>query len=254
MNPELQTSALDLVLLLVGGLALVGMLLGARYVLDLAPMTRARREQVSRVGPVVGAFAGLFYLLFAARMVLKEYPEFVPLVLTMIVIGFLAVSWFAVRDFVGGVVLKAGRVCKVGDHVRVGGVEGRIAQMGLRVLTIETGDGDEAIIPYAKVARESLLRTPVLDSVSVHVFELQLPEGLSVIEGRKRAKEAALRSHWSALARDPKVASVSERALEVTVFSLDADHGAHIERVVRRAVAVQTTTGSGTGSPQFKLP
>lgn len=251
MNEELQTSGLELALLLVAGLILFAALQGLRYLLDFVPMSRARRDTLSRATPVVGAVVGLLYVLFAARTVLRNYPDYVPLVMTLIVAGSIVVSWFALRDFIAGVVLKAGRVCKVGDHVQVNGVQGRIAQMGARVLTIETSDGDEAIIPYSSVARSSLLRTPVLDSVALHVFKLTLPEGLSVIEAKSRIRQAALQSHWSSLVREPKITKTAEDAFEVTVFSLDADHGPHVERAVRDGLGKRTQFGSKL--PEFRL-
>lgn len=249
---ELQTSGLDLALLLVAGLVLFVALQGARYLLDLVPMSRARRETLARASPAAGAFVGLFYLLFAARTVFKQYPDFVPLVLTLIVVGFIVVAWFAFRDFVAGVVIKAGRVCTVGDFVHVNDVKGRIAQMGLRVLTLETSDGDEAIIPYSSIARESLLRTPVLDSVSLHAFHVKVPDKLETIDAQEVIREAALRSHWSSLVREPKVVSVGDRAFEVTVFALDPGHGPHIERAVR--AALDGPPRITPKLPEFRLP
>lgn len=231
MIEQLETMGL----LLLVGLALFGLLLGIRYALDFVPMSRFRREAVARAAPTVGALCGLFYALFAARTVFAPYPQYIPLVLTLIIVGFIAVSWFALRDFVGGVALKAGRVCQVGDHVEVCGVQGRIVRMGFRVLTIETSEGDEAIIPYSSVAKASLLRTPVLDNVALHVFKVPLPEGMSVIHAKTEIRETALLMHWSSLVREPRIRLVGKE-LEVTVFSLGADLGLHIERAVREAL------------------
>lgn len=252
MNEELQTSGFDLALLLLAGLVLFGLLRLFRYLLDLAPMSRTRRETLVRASPSVGVFVGLLYVLFAARTVFKEYPDFVPIVLTLIVAGFIGVTWFAFRDFVAGVVIKTGRVCSVGDFVQINDVQGRIAQMGLRVLTIETGEGDEAVIPYSSIARESLLRTPVTDSVSLHSFEVARPETMEAVDVQTLIREAALRSHWSSLVREPKVSRIGDDAFEVTVFSLDAEHGAHVERAVRSAV--ENPKPVVPKVPEFRLP
>jgi small-conductance mechanosensitive channel len=247
----LSASTLHALLLLLEGLVLFGGLWALGYALELVPMSRGRREQIVRIRPVVGAIAGLFYALFVARRLFADYPTYLPLILTGIVAAFIIMAWFALRDVFAGVVLKAGRVCSVGDHVQINGVEGRVTDMGMRVLTLETTEGDEAIIPYSRLARDSLLRTPVQDTVSVHVFEAHLPDGMSSIEGRTCIREAALRSHWSPLTREPKVARVGEHTFEVTVFSLDAEHGPYVERAVRQALARRKNPPS---TPEFRLP
>lgn len=251
MSEGLSASTLHVLLLLLEGLVVFGGLWAAGYGLELVPMSRGRREQIGRIRPVVFALAALFYALFAARRVFADYPTYLPVVLTLIVVAFIVMAWFALRDVVAGVVLKAGRVCSVGDHVHVNGVHGRVTEMGMRVLTLETAEGDEAIIPYTRLARDSLLRTPVQDTVTVHAFEAHLPDGLSNIEGRTCIREAALRSHWSSLTREPKVSQVGENTFEVTVFSLDAEHGPHVERAIRQALARRLKP---TPKPEFELP
>lgn len=251
MTEGLSASTLQVLLLLLEGLVLFGGLWAVGYALELVPMNRSRREQLARTRPVVGAVAGLFYALFVARHLFADFPTYLPLILSGIVVAFIVMAWFALRDVIAGVVLKAGRVCSVGDHVQINGVEGRVTDMGMRVLTLETTEGDEAIIPYGRLARDSLLRTPVQDTVTVHVFEAHLPDGMSSIDGRACIREAALRSHWSSLTREPKVARVGEHTFEVTVFSLDADHGPHVERTVRQALA---RVKNSPRAPEFRLP
>lgn len=234
MTPELQSSGGHIALLVLGGLLLFGGLIALRWVLELVPMARARRDAIARATPVVGALVGVAYLLWVGKSLFHRHPDYEPFVLTVIVAGVVAASWFAVRDVITGVILKAGRVCQVGDQVRVEGVEGRIKRMGLRVLTIETNRGDEAIIPFSSIARESVLRTPVIDSVALHVFKLPVPPEVSVPDAKAVVREQALRSHWAALSREPEVQLVDDDTFEVTVYALDVDHGPEIEAAVRR--------------------
>lgn len=223
-------------LLLVGLLLLLGLLRVLGIVVEYVPMGADRHETLARARPLVGTLVVLLYMLFAAGVVFKAHPGQLPLALGFVVVGFVVASWTAVRDVVSGVFLKAGRVCRVGDHVRVGNVEGRVERMGLTVLVIETREGDEAVLPYSGVARQSILRTPVIDSVAPHVFRVERPDGLSLSALRSLIRERAMSSHWASITREPDVEPVADDAVEVTVFALDADHAPEVESAVRGAL------------------
>ncbi len=233
---DITASGWDLLLVLVLSVVLYGVLRAARFAIDVVPLSAERRETLRRGFPVFAALSVLLYLLFAAGLFFERYPQHFPIAVAVILGVSIAASWFGVRDLVGGVFLKAGRVCRIGDYVRIGDVQGRVERMGHRVLVIETARGEEAIIPYHRVAKEALLRTPVSERGTLHVFELTL-EGLrSVAETKRRIREAALRCHWAAIARDPEIVVLDADRYEVTVFALDPDRVREVESAVRAAL------------------
>lgn len=242
---DINASGWDLLVVLGLAAAVYGLLRAARFAVDVAPMSRPRREALRRAFPLVTAAVGVLYLLFAAGLFFERYPQHFPIAVAVILGVSIAASWFAVRDLVSGIFLKAGRVCRVGDYVRVGDVQGRVERMGHRVLVVETARGEEAIIPYSRVARDSVLRTPVSERGTLHVFELNLPGHPPVAETKRRIRESALRCHWSAIAREPEIAVVDADRFEVTVFALDADRVREVEEAVRRAVGATGPKGRG---------
>ncbi len=229
----------DLVVVAAGGALLWAVLRALRWALDVVPMNKERRAWLERVSPIASALLALCFLLFAARSVFRSQPAALPFVLALVVAGFSAAAWPTIRDFLAGVALKSGRVCHVDDHVRIGDVEGRIVSMGYRVLVLETTSGDQAILPYSRVAREAVVRTRSLGGVTPHKFQIAvLPEG-SFAAAQSRIVEAALLCHWSAFARVPEVAprgAGDQACADVTVFSLDPAHGPDIEAEVRSAL------------------
>ena len=244
MSPGLGSLGFDTLVLLAGGVALLVAMRVVGWVLGLLPVSRERHEMIARASPVAAALAGLVYLLFAARALFADYPAYVPAVLGLVVAAFVAASWSAIRDFSSGVVLKAGRICKVGDTVRIGQVQGRVERLGLRVLVMETSAGEEAIIPYSQVVRESVLRAPVIDGVALHVFRLPVPPGLPLREAKDRAREAALLNHWASIVREPEIVLTDGDRLEVTVFALHPDHAPDVEAAVRQALGQGRASGS----------
>lgn len=239
---DINASGWDLLWAVVLAFFLVGVLRVARFAIDVVPVAGHRRESLRRAYPIVAGAAGVLYLLVAAGLLFERYPQHFPLAVAVILGLSIAASWFAVRDLVSGIFLKAGRVCRVGDYVRVGEVQGRVERMGHRVLVVETAHGEEAIIPYSRIAQEAVLRTPVAERGTLHVFELSLPNHPPVAEAKHRIRESALRSHWAALAREPEIAVLDAERFEVTIYALDADHVREVEDAVRRGMGASKKT------------
>lgn len=232
-----ESITLELTLLLGIGLFLVVLFALLRALSSFVPMSRERREGLARAIPVVGAVVGLMYALYVARVVFSPYETFVPIALLLIFVAFGATWWTGLRDIVAGVMLKAGGTAAVGDRVVVDGVRGRVTAMGLRVMTLEAEHGEEAVIPYGRIARTSLLRTPVVDFAAPHIFRVHAPTGAAMLESKIRVREAAAASHWSSIAREPEVHMVDDTTLEITVYLLNADRGPTVEAQVRASLA-----------------
>lgn len=236
---DIHASGWDLLVVSLLALALYGVLHAVRFGLELAPLSMERRESLRRAFPVVGALAAVLFLLFASGFLFDRYPEHFPIAVMVILGVSLTASWFAIRDLVSGIYLKASRVCRAGDYVRVGEVQGRVQRMGLRVLVVETARGEEAILPYSRMTRDAVLRTPASNRGTLHVFELTLPGDLPVSEAKRRIRESALRCHWSVIAREPQITVIDANRFEITVFGFDSDRVRDIEDEVRRAVGAQ---------------
>ena len=251
MTAELGSFSIDVLVVVGGALLLLALLLGARQLLEIVPLSKARRETLARVGPVAGAMVALLYCLWSVRLLFQSAPTYMPLLVGLVLVGFTVASWSALRDFIAGVFVKAGRVCRDGDHVRIADVEGRIVRMGQRVLVLETSDGDEAIVPYSQVARERLLRTSGGDAVTPHVFNASRPASLPLAELKATVRRSALSVHWCAVSREPDVAVDDDGRLEITVYSIDADRGFEIEAAVQSAL---TSSAAATESARPKRP
>ncbi len=251
-----ESLTLDLVFLAGGAALLVAGLFAFRSFVEIVPVTRAQRDTLRRTVPVLTALLALIYCVVTVRVLLATEPAFAAAGTALVLVGFVVLAFGPMRDVVSGVVLKAGRVCQQGDHVRLDDLHGRITSMGLRVLVLETNEGEEAVIPYSRVARERVLRTAGVESVSPHVFRVRLPTTLTLSATKTLIRQRAMLVHFSAVSRLPEV-SVSGETVEVTVYTLDADHGPDIEAEVRKALGTvdpPTTPSSnklmGTGAQQ----
>jgi small-conductance mechanosensitive channel len=233
---DLEVSGLGLVAVLLFAFVLFGVLGGLRWLLGLVPMSKARRAALSRFRPVFEALVTVIYLLIAVPIVFKGHDEFTPLVLAVLLFGLIAISWAAIRDFVNGMFIKAGELCEPGDYVEVDDKAGVVKRLGYRVLTLETDEGAEVFIPYGRLSRRSMVRTPRAEGVYRHGFEIELPPELDPVVGVTRVKQLAMSSHWSSVVREPEVEPLAGGALQVRVFALGREHGPAIEAVIRRGL------------------
>ena len=119
---------------------------------------------------------------------------------------------------------------------KLGRFAGTVRRMGLTSLVVETAQGDEAIIPYGRISSETLLRTAARDRFAHHTFVVRAPGTMLTSLARARIREAALRSHWAAINREPEIKHTADNAFEVTVFALHPDRVLDIERTVAAAL------------------
>jgi small-conductance mechanosensitive channel len=199
------------------------------------PQRQGRRQALSRAIPVVGALVWATFAWAGFGWLIGRASQIHGAALLALSALVATAAWGPLRDYVAGVVLKAGRVVQVGDHVHVGDVSGKVQTLGRRTLTLETTQGEEAIVPFSRVSADAVLRVPVVDGASLHEFNIAAPEGLSVREVREAIQMHALNCCWSSLVREPELRSLGQGRFEVTVFALDKDYASDIEMAVRRA-------------------
>lgn len=243
MNETLAPQGTGPFALIAIGIGLLLTLVLGTWLLRLVPMTRGRRELAGRAIPVIAAIAIFAYLFFAVGTLFRADPDSIPYARAALLLVLGAASWFAIRDIIAGLFIKAGRVCRVGDHVQIGDVKGRVERMGLRVMSVETSQGEEAILPYGSLTRSSLLRSPVVEGAALHVFEVELSTQSAVSNVRRIVRQSALNSHWSSAVRSPEVVAVTPNRFEVTLFALDADYAPVIEAAVRAALTESEAGG-----------
>lgn len=234
---SLEISAFGLAGFLFLGIALLALLRWLRQLLGQLRVGPSRRAALSGSMAVVEALVTVVFVLSAVPLVFSDHPTYSPIVLSAIILGLVAVSWLAIRDFVDGMLLRAGRVCRVGDHIAIEGHQGRVAHLGYRVLTLVEADGAETLVPYGRIARGPIVRRPETLGAARHAFDLHLPEGLAPSEARDRIRELALGSHWASPTHSPEVSLAASGVARVTVFPLDAEHAAEVEAAVRQGLS-----------------
>lgn len=219
-----------------GLLFLFGFFVVARGI-ELLPLGQDRRAFLRRSVPALAFLGSLVFFLFAANTIFSRYPEVLPLSYLTVFAIYGLLTWTLFRDALAGAALRSEGLCEVGDHVSIGERSGRIVEMGLRALMVESPEGDVIAIPYSQAAQESVVLNRAVDKGATHTFVVDLPEGRDFADAAQRIRRAALCCHWSSIVKQPEVRRVTPGQAEVSVFALDVDHLPEIEDAVHAGLA-----------------
>ena len=256
MSEYLLRSIVDLTLLTLGAVLLTIALQLIAFLFRVVPAPARARDGLQRIAPILGLTVLLAYIASGIAALLAREPEFAAVVVSLI--GLLMLfAWAPLHDLISGVAFRFGRLCRVGDHVCVGDVQGRVLELGMRALIVQTPEGDEAVLPYGKISRATLRRTQSVSGAHVHAFAIEQPPGVDFASLKRHVVRSAMRCHWASVVHEPKVERRERPAIEVSVYALDADHAPVVEAAVRRALEAgvppvrraEGTTGLGDPVP-----
>jgi small-conductance mechanosensitive channel len=133
-----------------------------------------------------------------------------------------------VRDVLAAAVISFEGRHRVSDDVRVGRVEGRILELGLRAVVLRARDGTESTIPNHRFLAFEVVRL----NLGVHdapcEFEVVMPAGRSLETETRRLLEAAMLSPFAAPGGLPEVFVVAgdegELRLRVRAYVFDRSY------------------------------
>ncbi len=204
--------------------------------LDIVPLEAAVRQKGHRALPLFGLLLCFVYSLLAAKTLFRAHELTQSLALLMVVFAFAFASQRLLRDYFAGVAIIAEQSCRVGDQIRALGMSGRVLEFGTRGATIESQDGDRAVLPYSKLLSEPIIVTKNVEGGTyAHTFLLDRPE-LGLAKVSRIVEQVTQAHHWSALARSPEI-EIKGSHLEVTIYSLSKNRVLDIEAAVRKRIA-----------------
>ncbi|MCH9679900.1 MAG: mechanosensitive ion channel family protein [Deltaproteobacteria bacterium] len=225
----------ELALLLLGAVLLAWVLRMAEQLVRISPLPPEVKASLMRFAPALELVVAVAYLASGLAVLSVHEPGFAN-ILTALVALVIIFAWPALYDLINGVIFRVSQPCEIGDHVRVGDVEGRVIEVRTRALVVQTREGDDALVPYGRLVRQTLRRTQSVSGTHVHAFELEAPVGKDFAEVKHMVLDATMRCHWASVVHEPKVQRRAD-AIEVSIYAHDADHAPLVEAAVRAALS-----------------
>lgn len=223
-------------------MVVLALVVGARmlpWLVRVLPLGPARRITARRWLPAVQLAFVLAVVVFAAVLLLGQTPALVVSGVTaLLVVG---ATWFAIRDVVAGVVLRAEHGFDAGCVLHADDIAGRVHRVGIRSLEIEGGDGRRVRVPYTRLRAIPLSMTRPAESGRALQFTTVLPRNSGGPDDMVHIRVAALNAAFASPWREPHVQLVAEdpesRTFVVTVYAADPSFLPFIEEAVADALA-----------------
>lgn len=170
----------------------------------------------------------LVWLLQSRLLPALDGPTALPRTLLLGAALVAALPWL--RSLFLGVVLAVEARYKIGDDLRVGGVEGRLVRVGLRALTLRGADGTEATIPYERLFAEPVVHLNLTTHDAPCDLALDVPPGIAPTRAVELARQAASLSRYASPRCPPEIFIVARAhdplalRLQIRGYLFDHEH------------------------------
>jgi len=170
-------------------------------------------------------------------------------------VAIIALPWL--RNVFHGLVFALERRYRIGDHLRVGSLEGRVVALGVRAVTLRAADGTEAAVPYSNFAIENVVRLNLDARDTPCELEVKIPPSVSVERAMQLARTAATLTPFASPRCAPDVFLVPERndldaiKLRIRGFVFDREHEQRYtsDVIARLSAALRAERERPTGLP-----
>lgn len=213
------------------GLLFITILLLLRFLARRYRLLRRLPPTVRRLLPWLEAVAGFGFLLWAIRHGLETEIWAKLLSGGLVVAVFLFFSWYFLRDFIAGLLLKAEGTLKLEQTCRMGEMEGEIVRLGRRSLRLRTAAGALVQVPYSQIAGRAFSRQPERAEAFRVEVRTDLPEAQVLQHLRQLITYAPV---WT-YTRRPPVVRLLERRGEITTVEVFVTGFSENEREQLRA-------------------
>jgi small-conductance mechanosensitive channel len=236
-----MTAAAIVATILIALLAVLALIAGPLLLRRLvAVLPAGRRNALRRWLPAIQLGFVLIVIVLAAATMFGSTPALIAAGTAVLVVA--GAAWFAVRDVIAGIVLRAEHDLQAGSTVRAGDSAGRVQHVGLRSVEIEATDGQRVRVPYTRLAASPVAVSRAREEGGALRFTVSLQRRAG--GGRDdvaRIRAAALHAFFASARRDPVIRLVHEddrsRTYDVTVYAADVAFLQGIEEAVNDHLA-----------------
>ncbi len=184
-------------------------------------------DHIRKAQPILEVFVLILIILWIIARFYGDDPVYSLILNTAFLVILIWSVWFAIRDYVSGIFLRAENIYELNDTVHINQIEGTVRKMGFRSLEIETEDHRKIRIPYSTITRETVERLSESERWKADTFTINMKKTDSATFAIQQLKLTILNCAWSSVGKFPIIELESERDgefhFEVTVYALERD-------------------------------
>jgi small-conductance mechanosensitive channel len=217
-----------------------------RLINTIIPQKKIRRILL-RIFPLLEFILWVTFGLWALNGTLNEYP-FNNLIITALVAILIAiVSWYFLRDFISGVIIKAEIPFEKNQYIKLPHAEGILKKIGYRSLELETYSGERVKVPFSRFTSDAISVQNPNDGLKGHETLLTITARIPIEELKRKIAHEILLLPWSSINMDPSVTVIEQNAdyntFQVRYFTVSSHNASLISQHLKN-VFEKTNTSS----------
>ena len=222
--PEVDAPQFELLKLVIVMVVVFAMLWSGKFILHNAPIRKTLKSRINRATPSVEAVIWLIFIIWSIRHLIQNDLWTSIGVMLILVVVLVFVSWFVLRDYLAGVVIKSDGSIKVNDWIRVKNVEGRVTKMGLRSMIVTADSGETVNLPYSAISGEISSKPNPSEDLMSNTFHIKIGRESDAEATIKHIRKGILNAPWSSISRFPEIKLLEDTRdffqFEITVYSI----------------------------------
>ncbi len=220
----------------------VGIFLLFRFIKRLVnywlPEQRTQQVKLERLLPVVEGIVWFSWVMWGVQGVFNNKLVYTLIILGIMLVIIVALSWFAIRDFIAGIVLKLEGAFTIGERIKVQDLEGRVKELGYFGVKLENFRGEIMSVPYSAVSGVTRVQPKSSEAIKNHSFRLDLPKKYTPTTSIDKIRELILNTPWAAITKRPHIKLVIEGeahyTFEIIIYSLHSRYFQKTETHLRK--------------------
>lgn len=212
------------------------------YLHKILPFSKKVKHFSGYILPVVELVSWLGFLIWCLRLIYaaEAYPTLI--VLGVLIVLLLAPTWFLVRDFLHGLILKMQRKIEIDSKIQIGELKGTIVKTDYFTFDIKTADGNIKTIPYNKIRAEIISKNEANNNLERQTLSFQIQSKQDINQILAELKTTLINAPWVAASQEPTIKLINSEAdnhfFEVVVFMLKKEHAGRIQEYVKQNIKI----------------
>lgn len=208
------------------------------YLRKILPFSKKVKHYSGYILPVVELVSWLGFLIWCLHLIYEAeaYPTLI--VLGVLIVLLLAPTWFLVRDFLHGLLLKIQRKIEIDSKIEIGELNGTIVKTDYFTFDIKTDNGNIKTIPYNKIRDEIISKNEANDNLEKQSLSFHIQSKQNINQILAGMKTTLINAPWVAGTQEPTIKIISSEKdnhlFEAVVYVLQKDHAGKIEEYVKQ--------------------
>jgi hypothetical protein len=165
----------------------------------------------------------------------EEYPTLI--VFGVLIVLLIAPTWFLVRDFLHGLLLKIQRKIEIDSKIEIGELKGIVVKTDYFTFDIITENGNVKTIPYNKIRAEIISKNAANNNLEKETISFQIQSKQDINQILAELKTTLINAPWVATTQEPSLNVTSNNSgsylIEAIIYTLKKEYSAKIEAYVK---------------------